>query len=86
MKKLKPGARYVYERENGILYATEYGKPVTTRVEIAWDYNPDSEDGRPWNDNTDDLKMWRDIILMSKKNPGLRTVLEEAILIYKLSK
>ena len=35
MGRLKPGATYVYERVDGVVYAREQGQPADTRIEIG---------------------------------------------------
>jgi hypothetical protein len=86
MGSLKPGATYVYERNNGIVYAREFGADPSTRREIGWDYDPRTSDGRPLHDHIMDDKMWGEIRREAKTNPTLQKALDRVIMIYKLSK
>jgi hypothetical protein len=86
MGSLKPGATYVYERNNGIVYAREFGADPSTRREIGWDYDPRTSDGRPLHDHIMDDKMWGEIRREARTNPTLQKALDRVIMIYKLSK
>jgi hypothetical protein len=86
MGSLKPGATYVYERNNGIVYAREFGADPSTRKEIGWNYDPRTSDGRPLHDHIMDDKMWNEIRREAKTNVTLQKALDRAIMIYKLSK
>jgi hypothetical protein len=86
MGSLKPGATYVYERNNGIVYAREFGADPSTRKEIGWNYDPRTSDGRPLHDHIMDDKMWGEIRQEAKTNVTLQKALDRAIMIYKLSK
>lgn len=84
MGQLTPGARYIYERVDGIVYAREFGE--TERKEIGWNYDPRTPDGRPLHDHLMDDKMWGEIRRMAKTNPTLQKALDRAILIYQTIK
>lgn len=84
MGQLKPGAKYIYERADGVTYAREFGS--NERKEIGWDYDPRTEDGRPLHEHVMDSKMWGEIRREAKTNPALQTALDRVIMIYKLSK
>ena len=40
MGSLKPGAKYIYERADGVTYAREFGADPSTREAIGWNYDP----------------------------------------------
>jgi len=86
MGNLKPGATYVYERNDGTVYAREIGADPSTRKEIGYTYDPRTEDGRPLHDHIMDSKLWGEIRREAKTNPTLQKALDRAIMIYKLSK
>jgi hypothetical protein len=86
MGSLKPGATYVYERNNGTVYAREIGADPSKRKEIGWNYDPRTSDGRPLHDHMMDDKMWGEIRREAKTNLTLQKALDRAIMIYKLSK
>lgn len=75
MGSLKPGATYIYEKADGITYAREFGS--SERFEIGRDYSRILKD---------ELVLWENIVAASKTNPALQTVLNRAIMIYRLSK
>lgn len=79
MGTLTPGASYVYERVDGILYAREIG--ATERVEIGRYYNATSA-----REQNDQIQLWKDINLAAKTNATLQQALDQCIMIYKLSK
>lgn len=86
MGQLKPGTTYIYERSNGIVYAREFGADPSTRVEIGWNYDSRTSDGRPLIDHIKESKLWGEIHRASEKNVTLRRALEQCIIIYELSK
>jgi hypothetical protein len=93
MGTLKPGACYIYERNNGVTYAREFGADPSTREAIGWDYDPTkpdfdprTKDGRPLRDHILEDQMWGEIRREAKTNITLQKALDRAIMIYKLSK
>ena len=96
MGQLKPGATYIYERANGVVYAREFGADPSTRVEVGYGYDPISghkidydsrtADGRPLHVHIQENKMWDEIRRAARTNSTLQDALERAIVIYKLSK
>ena len=86
MGSLKPGATYVYERNEGTVYAREIGADPSTRREIGYTYDPRTDDGRPLHDHIQDSKLWGQIRQEAKTNITLQKAIERVIMIYKLSK
>jgi hypothetical protein len=86
MGNLKPGATYIYERNKGIVYARERGADPDTRIEMGWEYDPRTSDGRPLHDHIMDDKLWGEIRREAKTNMTLQKALDRVIMIYKLSK
>jgi hypothetical protein len=90
MGSLKPGAKYIYERNGEEIYAREFGK--TDRKLIGYKYeienqpDPRTNDGKPLHEHLIESKMWGEIHRMAKTNPTLQKALDRAIMIYKLSK
>jgi hypothetical protein len=82
MGSLTPGATYVYERANGVVYAREIGS--TERRAIGWDYgaSPDEAYQRMVKESVS----WREILTAAKTNPSLQKALDRAILIYQTIK
>ena len=79
MGQLTPGATYIYERANGMIYAREHGED--TRRLIGCDFPIDKSMDRFKND-----VLWDDIRQAAHTNPSLQVALDHAILLYRLSK
>jgi hypothetical protein len=96
MSQLTPGATYIYERANGVVYARESGADPNTRFEVGYEYDPitghridhdeRTSDGRPLFEHIRENKMWGEIRRAAQTNPALQDALERAIMIYQLSK
>ena len=83
MGTLKPGATYIYERVNGVVYAREEGSDASTRFEIGRDYDSTAMSTR---EQVLEDKMWGEIRRMARNNPTLQDAVDRVIMIYKLSK
>lgn len=81
MGNLKPGATYIYERVDDVVYAREAG--TTDRFEIGRDYDPKVKTVR---EKVLEDKMWGEIRRMAQTNPTLQDAVDRVIMIYKLSK
>ena len=77
MGSLKPGAKYIYEKANGITYAREFGASHNERFEIGRDYE---------RYRKDELRLWEDIVRAGRNNQSLQEILERAKIVYHLSK
>lgn len=93
MGNLKPGASYIYERQDGVVYAREHGAPHTERFPIGWDWEPETNPARvrgvnkiTGNKELDDHNEWIQIRLAGKKNPALQTAIDNVKIMYHLSK
>ena len=42
MGNLKPGATYIHERVDNVVYAREFGADPSTRQVVGWDYDKDN--------------------------------------------
>ena len=82
MGRLKPGATYIYERADGVVYAREFGADPSTRFEIGYE----STDAYDLHSNIRENQLWNDIRLSAKTNPALQEALDRAKLIHHLSK
>jgi len=85
-KELKPGVTYIYERVDGVVYARESGADPSTRIEVGWDYDTRTGDGRPLHDHLREDKLWGDIRRLARTNPTLQSELERVIMLYRLIK
>lgn len=79
--RLTPGATYVYERSNGIVYARRMGDPPDQRFEIGRDYDSESV----YND-LQEAKLWGEIHRAAKTNCALQDAIDRVKLIHALSK
>ncbi len=77
MGQLKPGATYIYERVDDVIYAREQGK--TERRVVGWDYKTSK------NSSTNSVN-WVDVFERSNTNPALKKALDNVILIYNTIK
>ena len=77
MGSLTPGAKYVYEKADGITYAREFGAPHSERFEIGRDYERYLKD---------ELQLWEEIVRAGRTNQSLQAILEHAKIVYHLSK
>ena len=75
MGSLKPGATYVYERVDDVVYARESGS--TTRQEIGRDYD--------LHERIMEDKLWGNIRRAAKTNPALQEALERVKITYYLT-
>jgi len=76
MGTLEPGAIYIYERVDNVVYARKEGS--TDRFEIGRTYNA--------NSGMEEELLWREIRDTAKTNTTLQEALDHVIMIYKLSK
>jgi hypothetical protein len=81
MGSLTPGAKYIYERDGGTVYAREFGK--TERRVIGYNL-PEHRD--PLQYDILETQLWQDIVEAGKTNPALQKTLDRAVLIYQTIK
>lgn len=86
MGTLKPGATYIYERVEDVVYAREAGSDPSTRFEVGRNYDSRTSDGRPMVEHLRESQMWHEIRRAAQTNNALQAALDHAIMIYKLSK
>ena len=87
MGQLKPGAKYIYERVDGVTYAREFGADSSERFEIGYDWSgEDQQRGRSMRDSLMEDKLWGNIRRAAEDNPALKDALNKAIEIYHLTK
>ena len=76
--RLTPGATYIYERADGVVYARRMGDPPDQRFEIGRDLDPRTN-------HLMDSKLWGEIHRAAKTNPALQDALDRVKLIHALS-
>ena len=80
MGSLKPGATYIYERADGIIYAREFGADSSTRQVVGY------ESAQDYNSIRQDKINWHQLLEASKTNKALADALDRVVMIYELSK
>jgi hypothetical protein len=83
MGTLKPGATYVYERADGIIYAREQGADPRERFVVGYESGKDYD---PVRNNIRGSQLWHEIRLAAESNPALQEALDRVKVIYELSK
>lgn len=86
MGRLKPGADYVYERVDNVIYAREFGADPSTRIEVGRDYSPSRLDPDPLRESLRETQLWHDIRRAAKTNSALQDALNQVIELYHLIK
>jgi len=83
MGTLKPGATYIYERADGIVYAREHGADPEERFVVGYEYAKDYD---PVRNSVQENQLWHEIRLAARTNPALQEALDRVKVIYELSK
>jgi hypothetical protein len=83
MGTLKPGATYIYERADGIIYARESGASPQERFVVGYESGKDYD---PVRNDIKENQLWHEIKLAAKSNPSLQEALDRVKVIYELSK
>ena len=73
MGNLTPGAHYIYENVDGVIYAKKRGE--NTRIEIGRLYKAHERDRE---------ELWNKILRASKYNSALQQAVENIIILYYL--
>lgn len=81
MGRLKPHAKYIYERADGVVYAREIGSSPADRIVIGYDAGQ-----KEYREKVAEEQLWGNIVEESKTNSTLKDVLDSAKEIYYLSK
>jgi len=77
MGTLTPGAKYIYEKANGITYAREFNAPHSERFEIGRDFEMILKD---------EQHLWQEIVRAGRTNQALQEALDRVKILYHLSK
>jgi hypothetical protein len=83
MGTLKPGATYVYERWDGIIYAREIGTKPSERFVVGY------ESGKEYDPVRNEIKenqLWHEIRLAAETNPALQEAMNRVKVLYELTK
>ena len=83
MGTLKPGATYIYERADGIVYAREFGADSSKRFVVGYESASDFDTVR---DSIKENQLWHEIRRAAETNTTLKDALDRCIEIYSLIK
>lgn len=83
MGTLKPGATYIYERYDGIIYAREHGADPSTRQVVGYESGQDYD---PLRHSNKENQLWNEIRQAARTNPAIQEALDRVKIIYELSK
>ena len=83
MGTLKPGATYIYERHDGVVYAREFGADPKDRFVVGYESPSEFDTVR---DSIKENQLWHKIRQAAQTNPALQEALDRVKVIYELSK
>ena len=81
MGTLTPGATYIYERDNGVIYAREFGK--NKRQVVGYETGGDFDTSGP---NKRMLSELNEVIKMCETDPAMKELLDQLFVLYNLKK
>lgn len=81
MGTLTPGATYIYERADGIIYAREFGKNERKVVgyEAGKEYDPIGSNRRLFTE-------LNEVVKMAETDPAMQELLNQLFVLYNLKK
>ena len=83
MGSLKPGATYIYERTDGIIYAREMGADPQERFVVGYESGKDYD---PVRNSIRENQQWHEIRLAAETNPALQEAMDRVKVLYELTK
>jgi hypothetical protein len=86
MGRLTPGARYTYEKIDGVTYALEEGLPETSKFEIGRDYIPGMDLALVFGVPASTVAELATIVKAAESSPALQDALEKLRIVYQLAK
>lgn len=81
MGTLTPGATYIYERSDGIIYAREFGK--TERQVVGYESGSDHD---LYKSDNRMLTKLNEVVQMCESDPAMRELLDQLFVLYNLKK
>lgn len=81
MSTLEPGATYIYERAEGIIYARKFGE--TDRIVVGYE---SSKDYDTVGANRRMMSELNDIVRMCETDPAMKQLLDQLFVLYNLKK
>lgn len=79
MGSLKPGATYIYESENGRVYAREFGS--SERKLVGYDHRQQETAERRYYMNE-----MNEVLRMCEQDPAMKELLEQLFMLYNLKR
>lgn len=83
MGTLKPGATYIYERNDGIIYAREFGADPQDRFVVGYE---SAQEYDPMQHSIKENQLWNEIRRAAETNPAIKEALDRVKILYELSK
>ncbi len=85
MGTLTPGATYIYERSEGIIYAREFGADPSTRRVVGYESGADYD---PYKSGPTKrmLSELNEVVKMCETDPAMRELLDQLFVLYNLKK
>ncbi len=85
MGSLTPGATYIYERSEGIIYAREFGADPSTRRVVGYESGADYD---PYKSGPTKrmLSELNEVVKMCETDPAMRELLDQLFVLYNLKK
>ena len=85
MGSLTPGATYIYERSEGIIYAREFGADPSTRRVVGYESGADYD---PYKSGPTKrmLSELNEVVKMCETDPAMRELLDQLFVMYNLKK
>lgn len=86
MGTLTPGATYVYERSDNVVYSREAGSDPSTRKIIGYYLDKPDSYSQNFADRYFLEVQWAEILKAAEHNTALREAIERVKILYQLSK
>ena len=86
MGSLKPGATYVYERADGIVYAREFGADPQERFVVGYESGKDYDLVNQGINKYKEDALWQEIRRAAETKPALQEALQRVKVLYELIK
>lgn len=83
MGTLKPGATYIYERADGIVYAREFGADPADRFVVGYESSSEFDTVR---NSIKENQLWHEIRRAAETNPAIQEALDRVKVLYELTK
>ena len=86
MGTLKPGATYIYERNDGVVYAREMGADPRERFVVGYESGKDYDSLNQGINKYKEDALWQEIRRTADTKPALQEALQRVKVLYELIK